>query len=456
MLGCEGSSSSGAEAAAGTAAAGLDAPEALRIIQLAQRRVQKGTASFASLSQAISKALELARLHPHLDARDLLHPTIAAMQLSYVDRAVRRMRRVLPDTKLRAELLAKDPHEVSEQITRIVASFKRRLAMQPPSQLLSDAWTFTKALRLPDQQLQSHLAGLLGLLKGDLAAAQRLAQQHAGVLLSSSFGGMLERMEQLGQLLGLQEGHAAAEFALRHPYLISSRKQLAKVTRMLHEAPAALRLPLQQLLPSFVAHPSLFKYESTDQLAQRYHELAACFNREPGSSAVDTPAASPSELLALCAATSVRRAAGPGAVTEDPKTAHLKLVLLQRQLLGWEPAHSSARVESVAPEMTKMLKRCPWIAHLQVETCSKRLAALQAALQLPQEAAGQLVLRAPQLLLLKAEQLQQLVGELVQLLGGVEAARKLVLQAPEVLLLKRQANKGGLKPQLAMMQQGQQ
>jgi hypothetical protein len=73
------------------------------------------------------------------------------------------------------------------------------------------------------------------------------------------------------------------------------------------------------------------------------------------------------------------------------------------------------------------------VAHLQVETCSKRLAALQAALQLPQqEDAGRLVLRAPQLLLLKAEALQQLVGELVQLLGGVEGARKLVLRAPEV------------------------
>jgi cytochrome P450 len=46
----------------------------------------------------------------------------------------------------------------------------------------------------------------------------------------------------------------------------------------------------------------------------------------------------------------------------DPKTTHLKLVLLQRQLLGWEPAHSSARTESVAPEMTKMLKRCPWVS----------------------------------------------------------------------------------------------
>jgi hypothetical protein len=72
-----------------------------------QQRVQKGKASFQSLSQAITKALELARLHPHLDARDLLHPAIAEMQLSYVDRAVRRMRHVLPDTKLRAELLAK-------------------------------------------------------------------------------------------------------------------------------------------------------------------------------------------------------------------------------------------------------------------------------------------------------------------------------------------------------------
>jgi hypothetical protein len=76
-------------------------------LQLAQRQAQKGAVSFESLSKAIVKALELARLHPHLDARDLLHPAIAELQLSYVDRAVRRMKHVLPDTKLRAELLAK-------------------------------------------------------------------------------------------------------------------------------------------------------------------------------------------------------------------------------------------------------------------------------------------------------------------------------------------------------------
>jgi hypothetical protein len=98
-----------------------------------------------------------------------------------------------------------DPHEVSEQITRIVAAFRARLAMQPPSQLLSDTWTFTKALRLPDQQLQVHLNGLLQLVGGDVAAAQRLAQQHAGVLLSTSFAGMLPRVEKLGDLLGLQQ-----------------------------------------------------------------------------------------------------------------------------------------------------------------------------------------------------------------------------------------------------------
>jgi hypothetical protein len=77
--------------------------------------------------------------------------------------------------------------------------------MQPPSQLLSDAWTFTKALRLPDHQLQVHLTGLLHLVGGEVAAAQRLAQQHAGVLLSPSFAGMLPRVEQLGQLLQLQQ-----------------------------------------------------------------------------------------------------------------------------------------------------------------------------------------------------------------------------------------------------------
>jgi hypothetical protein len=48
---------------------------------------------------------------------------------------------------------------------------------------------------------------------------------------------------------------------------------------MLEEAPDALGLSLQQLLPCFVAHPDLFKYGSASLLAQRYHELAACLNR---------------------------------------------------------------------------------------------------------------------------------------------------------------------------------
>jgi hypothetical protein len=95
-----------------TAAANQPANPPLQIsrcffLQLAQRQAQKGAVSFQSLSKALVKALELARLHPHLDARDLLHPAIAELQLSYVDRAVRRMKHVLPDTKLRAELLAK-------------------------------------------------------------------------------------------------------------------------------------------------------------------------------------------------------------------------------------------------------------------------------------------------------------------------------------------------------------
>jgi hypothetical protein len=72
------------------------------------------------------------------------------------------------------------------------------------------------------------------------------------------------------------------------------------------------------------------------------------------------------------------------------------------------------------------------VVNLQVETISKRLAALQEALQLPEEAAGRLVLRVPQLLLLKAQLLQQLVGEVVQLTGGLDAACKLVLEDPKV------------------------
>jgi hypothetical protein len=46
---------------------------------------------------------------------------------------------------------------------------------------------------------------LLQLVGGDVAAAQRLAQQHAGVLLSPSFAGMLPRVVKLGQLLQLQQ-----------------------------------------------------------------------------------------------------------------------------------------------------------------------------------------------------------------------------------------------------------
>jgi hypothetical protein len=76
----------------------------------------------------------------------------------------------------------------------------------------------------------------------------------------------------------VRQGYAAAEFALRYPYLISAKKQLNKVEHMLSEAPDALGLPLQQLLTCFVAHPALFKYGSVSLLAQRFHELAACFN----------------------------------------------------------------------------------------------------------------------------------------------------------------------------------
>jgi hypothetical protein len=72
------------------------------------------------------------------------------------------------------------------------------------------------------------------------------------------------------------------------------------------------------------------------------------------------------------------------------------------------------------------------VVNLQVETISKRLAALQEALHLPQEAAGRLVLRVPQLLLLKADLLQHLVAEVVQMTGGLDAACKLVLQDPKV------------------------
>jgi hypothetical protein len=56
----------------------------------------------------------------------------------------------------------------------------------------------------------------------------------------------------------------------------------------------------------------------------------------------------------------------------DSKTTHLKVVLLQRLLLGWEPAHSSARSESVAPQLTKMLKRCPWVSDVLYINCYLR------------------------------------------------------------------------------------
>lgn len=49
-------------------------------------------------------------------------------------------------------------------------------------------------------------------------------------------------------------------------------------------------------------------------------------------------------------------------LSRDPKTQHLKLMLLQRQLLGWDPVHASTKEETLAPEMKRMLKKCPWVS----------------------------------------------------------------------------------------------
>lgn len=59
------------------------------------------------LAAAITKALELSRLHPQLEPSELLHPAIVRMQLSFAVERATRLKRLLPDTKLKAELLAK-------------------------------------------------------------------------------------------------------------------------------------------------------------------------------------------------------------------------------------------------------------------------------------------------------------------------------------------------------------
>jgi len=55
------------------------------------------------------------------------------------------------------------PHEISDKISVIVSTFKSVLGMEPPSQLISHSWTFTKALRLPPHKLKQHLQALLDL-----------------------------------------------------------------------------------------------------------------------------------------------------------------------------------------------------------------------------------------------------------------------------------------------------
>lgn len=46
------------------------------------------------------------------------------------------------------------PEELSGQITRMVAIFRKQLGMDAPADLLMSAWTFAKALRLPDYRLE--------------------------------------------------------------------------------------------------------------------------------------------------------------------------------------------------------------------------------------------------------------------------------------------------------------
>lgn len=98
-----------------------------------------------------------------------------------------------------------DPLEVSDRITRVITAFRTHLGMQPPTELLSNAMTFVKALRLPDERLEAHLKGLLALVGGNMARARGLAQQYAGVLLGSSWYGMMGRVEKLGVLLQLPQ-----------------------------------------------------------------------------------------------------------------------------------------------------------------------------------------------------------------------------------------------------------
>lgn len=73
------------------------------------------------------------------------------------------------------------------------------------------------------------------------------------------------------------------------------------------------------------------------------------------------------------------------------------------------------------------------VGNLQVDTALQRIHSLEAALQLQQGQAKQMVLRLPQLLVYQPAVLQELMQLLVRLLGdNIEAARDIVLQDPKV------------------------
>jgi hypothetical protein len=58
-----------------------------------------------ALSRAITNVLELSKLYPKLDVRQLLVPAVTMVQLNLSFEKARQMRRLLPDTALVSEVL---------------------------------------------------------------------------------------------------------------------------------------------------------------------------------------------------------------------------------------------------------------------------------------------------------------------------------------------------------------
>eukprot|EP00775_Hariotina_reticulata_P008617 gene8617-8798_t len=276
---------------------------ALPAVQLGKQRTANQQNPIAALSRAITNVLELSKLYPKLDVRQLLVPAVTMVQLNLSLEKAKQMQRLLPDSALVAEVLKAGPHEISDKISVIMSTFKSVLSMEPPSQLISHPWTFTKALRLPPHKLAQHLQALLDLTP-HRSEAQRLAIQHIGVLVSHRGMFLLStgvrRMAAAFELESLAE---AVEMVLAHPHLARTSRQLQHVEDMLQGATEALNLPKPMICRTFMQHPGLFSYDSTTELANKYHPLRAAL-----------PGASHEDVLKLCSLLSVRRAATASSV----------------------------------------------------------------------------------------------------------------------------------------------